>query len=98
MRRLFWLFVGVVVGGAGILTAVNFHIVKADGGLELVPKQTLGLSDTYVDIRKFSAADWVTHKQLAADMVAAKQHHLIGDSAKESLGEELKLWLETVRR
>jgi hypothetical protein len=98
MRRLFWLFMGLVVGGAGILTAVNFHIVKADSGFELVPKQTLGLNDAYVDIRKFSATDWAEHKQLAADMVAAEKQHLIGDAAKASLGEELKTWLETVRR
>jgi hypothetical protein len=98
MRRLFWMFMGLVIGGAGILTAVNFHIVKAESGWELVPKQTLGLSETYVDIRKFSASDWVEHKQLAADMVAAEKHHLIGDAAKQSLGEEFKTWLETVRR
>lgn len=98
MRRLFWLFLGLVIGGAGILTAVNFHIVKTDKGLELVPKQTLGLSNTYVDIRKFSASDWVENKQLAADMVAADKHHLIGDAAKASIGEELKTWLDTVRR
>lgn len=98
MRRLFWLFMGLVIGGAGILTAVNFHVVKTDKGLELVPKQTLGLSEAYVDIRKFSASDWADHKQLAADMVAAEKHHLIGEAAKESIGEEIKTWLETVRR
>jgi hypothetical protein len=98
MRRLFWLFMGLVIGGAGILTAINFHVVKADTGFDLVPKQSLGLSDAYVDIRKFGPTDWISHKQLAADIVAAKQQHLIGDAAKETLGEELKMWIETVKR
>lgn len=98
MRRLFWLFIGVVIGGAAILTAFNFHILKTDKGFEMVPKESLGLSDSYVDIRKFSAADWANHKQLAADMVAAEKAHLIGDAAQQSIGDELKVWLDKVRR
>lgn len=98
MRRLFWLFVGVVVGGAAILTAFNFHVVKTDKGLELVPKESLGLSDSYVDIRSFSATDWANHKQLAADIVAAEKAHILGDAAHQSIGDEIKLWVDKVRR
>jgi transposase len=42
---------------AAILTAFNFHIVKTDKGFEMVPKESLGLSDSYVDIRNFTVAD-----------------------------------------
>jgi hypothetical protein len=98
MRRLFYLFVGILIGGAAILTAFNFHIVKTDKGLELVPKASLGLGETYVDIRSFSAADWANHKQLAADIVAAEKAHILGDSAHQSIGDEIKLWIDKVRR
>jgi hypothetical protein len=98
MRRLFWLFFGILIGGAAILTALNFHIVKTNKGFELVPKTSLGLSDAYVDIRNFNVTDWANHKQLAADMVAAEKDHLLGDAAHESIGDEIKLWLDKVRR
>jgi hypothetical protein len=51
-----------------------------------------------VDIRKFTASDWANHKQLAADIVAAEKAHILGDAAQQSIGDEIKLWIDKVRR
>jgi hypothetical protein len=80
----------MALGGAGIWGAFNFHVVKTDSGLQLVPKHTVSLSDTYVDIRQFGLAEWAAHPALSADMVAAEKSKIAGggnsaNSAAESV-------------
>jgi hypothetical protein len=80
MGRLFFMFVGFIIGAGAIFGAFNYHLLKTSTGLQLCPKRSASLSETYVDIRKFTAVDWTNHPTLSADIVAAEKQHLMGES------------------
>ena len=98
MSRISSLVVGVVLGGAGIYGAFNYHVVKTDAGFELVRKSTASLSDTYVDIRNFGVSDWATHPALSADIVAAEKTGLLCQSASTTVQGEVRNLLNEIHR
>jgi hypothetical protein len=77
MGRFSTLMFGMVLGGAAIYGAFSYHIIKADSGFTLVTKRSASLSETYVDIRSFTLADWAKHPELSADIVAAEKQQLL---------------------
>jgi hypothetical protein len=85
MRRLMTFFLGMVAGGALLYTAEHYHLVRAQDGFHLIPKMELKLAATYVDIRKFSPADWAQHADVAMAITHAKQGQLLENSATQSL-------------
>jgi hypothetical protein len=88
MRQL-WYFVWGGVIGAGIMWAsMNYHVVRRDGGMTVVPKFHAQLSDTYLDIRGWGITEWTEHPDF---VVACKKHDrmdLIGDA--KVLGQPLR--------
>jgi hypothetical protein len=80
MGRLFWLFAGVLIGGGLVYGAFNYHVLRTDKGFELIPKRTATLSEAYLDVSKFTAADWGAHPALAADVMAAEKSHLLNET------------------
>ena len=66
MRRLFALLFGMLLGGALVFTAFRYYLVRAgEKEFLLVPKQQAELTDAYVDVRKWDAAEWQKHPKLA---------------------------------
>ncbi len=102
MGRFFFLLLGFVIGGSAIYTAFKYHVVKADSGIELIPKGTPSLADTYVDIRNYTVSDWAAHPTLSADIVAAEKTKLMGGSAANSAAntvqDEVQNLLNEIRR
>src|SRR5262245_43015861 len=84
MSRLSSFLLGMVVGAALLHVATLDHVVGASDGFHFVAKQPPRLSETYVDIRAFTMADWSNRPQLASALVQANQQQLLGDSAKGS--------------
>jgi len=83
MRRIGTFLCGVIVGGALVFFAQRYHVVRTATGFDMAPKLSSGFSETYVDVRNFSAADWDKHKALAAAIVHAKKEHILTDTASE---------------
>ncbi len=83
MQRISTFLFGVAVGGALVFFGQRYHVVRTEKGFETVPKLSSGFNDTYVDVRKFQAADWEKHKELAAAIVHAKKDYLLTDSASD---------------
>ena len=59
----------------------NYHVLKTDKGFELVPKRTASLADCYVNVSTFTLADWGSHPDLSADVMAAEKSHLLNDTS-----------------
>jgi hypothetical protein len=95
MSRLSTFLFGMAAGAALLYAAMNFHLMRAADGFHLVRKQSPRLSETFVDVRNFSMADWTGHPQLAADLVQANKQHLLSDSAAAALQENVKQLLPT---
>ena len=98
MGRLSFMFLGIIIGGGAIFGAFNYHLLKTSTGLELCPKRSASLSETYIDIRNFTAADWASHPALSADIVAAEKQHLMGESPTTAVENSVHQILNEVRQ
>jgi hypothetical protein len=92
------MFVGIIIGGGAIFGAFNYHLLKTSTGLQLCPKRSASLSETYVDIRNFTAVDWASHPSLSADIVAAEKQHLMGESPTTAVENSVHQILNEVRQ
>ena len=93
MRRLLIFAAGVLVGGATIYVALQNHLIRSKKGFHVVPKANATLSKSYVDIRKFTLADWKNNADLALALTNANQFDLIEDAAGDALQNGLDRWL-----
>jgi len=93
MRRLMTFILGMVAGGALLYSAERYHLIHAEDGLHLIPKLESKLAATYVDIRKFSPADWARHADVAMAITNAKQAELLKNSSAQSLQGTLDVLL-----
>ncbi|MBN1883394.1 MAG: hypothetical protein JW885_14600 [Deltaproteobacteria bacterium] len=57
--------------------ATNFHLVRTDDDLVVVKKESIGLSDTYVDTRGWSFIEWEEHPALMRTMEANEPGEVI---------------------
>ena len=98
MGRLSFMMLGVIIGAGAIFGAFNYHLLKTSTGLQLCPKRSASLAETYVDIRKFTAADWASHPTLSADIVAAEKQHLMGESPATAVENSMHEIVNEVRQ
>jgi len=85
MSRIGALVVGILLGAGGLYGALNYHVVHTDAGLEYVPKASSSLAETYVDVRKFGASDWLEHRDLAKALADAGKQDVIKDTTVDNL-------------
>ena len=78
MGRLTAVIFGVILGGAGVYSAHEYHIVRAKGEFLLVRKKIPTWKDIYVDVREWSPREWNAHRDLAQNMATAgHSRHII---------------------
>lgn len=93
MRRI-WTFVsGIIVGGILIFAAMNYHIIRANDGLHVVPKVDAQLALTYADIRDFTVADWAKNSELAAALMNANRRDLVDSAIGNTLDNSFEKWI-----
>ncbi len=97
MRRLPTFIFGMLLGGLLIYLALNYHLILAKDGMHLVPKLNATLSDSYVDVRTFTPADMLRHKDVVAALMKAGQNDVIESIASDSLGNGVQQWLPEKR-
>ena len=81
MRRIGTFLIGVIFGGLVVFTSLNYHVLKTDEGLYLIPKLESGFGQAYVDIRKFGVPDWTEHPALAEAIIKSDKSHLLKEAA-----------------
>jgi hypothetical protein len=57
--------------------ATNFHMVRTDDDVIIVKKESLGMSDTYVDARGWTFIEWDNHPDLKRALEANKPGEVI---------------------
>ena len=85
MRRVFTFFTGVLTGGALIYFTMNYHLIRSEEGLHLIPKASAQFSSTYADIRDYKVADWAQHADIAAALVNANRRDLLDNAINDTL-------------
>lgn len=81
MNRFTSFLLGMVSGALLLAAAMNYHLVRSEEGILMVPKLSKGLADPYVDIREFTLGDWQEHRPLAAALVQAQKSDLLADGS-----------------
>ena len=97
MGRLTFMFAGFIVGAGTIFSAFNYHLLRTSTGFQLCPRRSQSLSETYVDIRQFTATDWASHPTLSADIVAAEKQHLMGQSPTTAIENGVHEFVNEIR-
>jgi hypothetical protein len=85
MPRFFSFLLGMAVGAMLCYAATNYHVVRAQDGLHLIPKVHARLADAYVDVRAFGVGDWTSRPELAAAVVRDNKQHLMGGAATDAV-------------
>ncbi len=80
MRRLIAIMTGMLLGGVLVYVAFEYHVVRTDKTVYLIPKRSAGLTDAYVDIRDWTASQWKDHPVLVENMIADGHGELVGGS------------------
>jgi hypothetical protein len=68
---------GVLLSGWG-MAALSLHVVRTPDRIGLIPKQRLGITDTYVDARKWTLSDLPAHAELVERLLQANKAELLG--------------------
>jgi hypothetical protein len=90
MRKLLIFFFGMIFGGGLVCFGFDYHVVYANQGLVLIPKEQAGLGDLYADVRNWKSADWQAHPRLVRSLVAHGRSDLIGLPNSDSLHDFLR--------
>ena len=93
MSRLGSTLFGVAIGAGLVYGALNYHVLRTEEGVELVPKLSANFDDIYLDVRTYGVADWADHDQVARAVVKSGKDHILKDAATRSVQEGINnLW------
>lgn len=80
---------GLLFGGLLTYIAFQSHVVRTVDGVAFVPKQpAIPLSDTYADVRSWTAADWQQHPRLYEAMKQADRLPAARPAETEATAEQ----------
>lgn len=97
MSRIGALVFGVVVGCGLMYGGLFYHLLRTDAGFEMVPKASATLTDSYLDVRKFSVSQWADHQAVAQAVLKADKGHLLGGSVGNSLEQGMNRVMDEFR-
>ena len=90
MLKLF--FVVLMLAGWG-LAAISLHVVRTPAGLTILPKDSLGLTDTYADTRDWKPGDLPEHKALIKRLLSTDRmdaiRHVVEQDRDASVKQQL---------
>ena len=87
MRKLLLFCFGMIVGGGIVCFAFEYHVLRTNNGVVLIPKKPACLGNQYVDVRTWKPSDWQSHPELVEAIVAHGRSDLFGSSVNEHLRE-----------
>jgi hypothetical protein len=81
-------FLVLLLGGWG-LSALSLHVIRTPEKFIVIPKEHLGIADTYVDARKWTMADLADHPDLVKRLLETDKadafKYLTGNDASGQL-------------
>jgi hypothetical protein len=89
MKSMFRLIVLVVLLAGWSIAALALHVVRTPTKIVIVPKQSLGYHDTYVDTRNWSLDDVSNHPMVVNDLIAHDKADVLQNVAPTDSGDAL---------
>ena len=98
MRKLLAALFCMMLGGGLVFFVFQYHVVRAADEVVLVPKLSASLSDTYVDVREWSALEWQRHPALVRALWKEGRTDLIVAPSARGLLQDLFRTFRSVER
>lgn len=83
-------FVVLVALAIAVVECMAYHFVRSEDGWEIFKKEKWGWPDTVVDVRDWTAADWIQHEDLAIAMERAEAEKLLADQERAERAKDLE--------
>jgi hypothetical protein len=77
MNQMSSFLIGIVVGAAALFGAMHYHVVHSSDGFHVIARTAPKLANPYVDVRKFTAADWQKNHELAMASLRANKGKMV---------------------
>ncbi len=77
MNQVSTFLLGFVVGVIGLYGAMHYHVVHSSDGIHMIARVAPKLTNPYVDVRKFTAADWQKNHELAMASLRANKAKMV---------------------
>jgi len=98
MKTLFRLIVLILLIAGWGLAALSLHVVRAQGDrIVLIPKQRLGITDTYVDARTWTIQNVPQHEQLVERILQSGKAENFGYVVEDPKGDVARQLEEALR-
>jgi hypothetical protein len=95
MKRIFRLIVALLLVGGWALAASALHVVwTADNKPVVIPKDRLGVRDTYVNTKAWTANDVASHPIVVKRLLATGKADVLAHSFKSSGEQDLVAQIE----
>jgi len=79
MNQVSCFLLGIIVGAASLYVSMHYYVVQSGDGVHMISKLSPCLTNPYVDVRKFTAADWLKHRDLAVASMRAKNGRIAAE-------------------
>src|SRR3954468_12343160 len=89
MKKVIRLFVALLLVGGWSLAASALHVIYTGSSVIVIPKNRLGVSDTYVNVSNWTADDVTNHPLVAQRLVATGKADVLAVAFKAKSSEDL---------
>lgn len=90
MKTIFRLLMLIVMLSGWGLAAAALHVIRTPTTITVVPKNRLGLRDTYVDTRTWTINDVVNHADVTRRLIELDKVNLLNNVADPKNGQPLE--------
>lgn len=98
MKTIFRLIVLILLLGGWGLAASALHVIRTPATITIVPKDRLGVRDTYVDTRTWTIADVAKHPEVTRRLLSLGKAQLLENVADPNSAEPLEVQLHEALR
>jgi hypothetical protein len=89
MKKVIRLFVALLVLGGWSLAASALHVIYTGSSVIVIPKNRLGVTDTYVNVSNWTADDVTNHPLVAKRLIATGKADALAGAFKAKSSDDL---------
>jgi len=89
MKNIFRVLVALVLLGGWALAASALYVVRAPGGIVVIPKDCLGFRDTYVDVTGWDLMQTASHPVVAQRLIETNHADRLSHITKSTSVDDL---------
>ena len=89
MKNVFRVIVTLLLLGGWLLSALSLHVVRAPNGIVVIPKERVGVKDTYVDVTKWDLPRVGSHPDVVGRLIETNHVEKLSHVTKSVSSDDL---------